>query len=90
MFLFIYLISISIHFSTCYNVPNAQFKIFRRGFEVSIPASRNVKLFAFHGKINEAMNGWEAGDFSIDITRPTEGRFVYENKNAELEVSFSF
>lgn len=83
----IYILFIFINFATSFTVPNAQIKVFSpHGFEVSVPALKNSKLFAFHGKINEAMNGWEAGDFSVDISKITDGRFVYKNSDIELDV----
>ncbi|XP_055843604.1 uncharacterized protein LOC129910298 [Episyrphus balteatus] len=70
-----------------YIVPKAEFKIFYpKGFEVSIPAKENVTLFAFHGKLNERMNGLEAGQWSIDISRPINGRFVFEDREASLKL----
>lgn len=42
-----------------------------------------IKLFAFHAKINEPLNGREGGTFSRDITRARDGRWTfYDRSNA--------
>lgn len=43
-----------------------------------------IKLFAFHGKINEEMNGREAGTFSRDILKAKDGRWTFYDKSAKL------
>ncbi|XP_055913520.1 uncharacterized protein LOC129947111 [Eupeodes corollae] len=70
-----------------YTVPRAEFKIFQpQGFEVSIPAEEGVSLFAFHGKLNEKMNGLEAGKWSRDVTTVTNGRFVFADRYTSLKI----
>jgi hypothetical protein len=48
-------------------------------------AEEGITLFAFHGKLNEEMKHLEAGAWSKDITRITNGRFVFEDKNVKLK-----
>lgn len=48
--------------------------------------SEGVGLFAFHGKINEEMNGREAGYFSRDITKAKNGRWTFIDKTTKLKV----
>ncbi|XP_026319632.1 beta-1,3-glucan-binding protein-like, partial [Hyposmocoma kahamanoa] len=43
-------------------------------------------LFAFHGKLNEEMEGLEAGQWSRDITKPKEGRWIFKDRNAQLKI----
>ncbi|XP_037934806.1 gram-negative bacteria-binding protein 3-like [Teleopsis dalmanni] len=70
-----------------YKVPKATIKVYHpKGFEVSIPHDRGVKLFAFHGKLNEEMDGLEAGTWSVDIRKKQNGYWTYKNTDAELKI----
>ncbi|XP_037953407.1 gram-negative bacteria-binding protein 3-like [Teleopsis dalmanni] len=70
-----------------YKVPKATIKVFHpKGFEVSIPHDRGVTLFAFHGKLNEEMDGLEAGTWSVDIRKKQNGYWTYKNTDAELKI----
>ncbi|EDW72588.1 uncharacterized protein Dwil_GK20991 [Drosophila willistoni] len=72
--------------SWAYEVPNARVqKLSPNGFEVSIPDDSGISLFAFHGKLNEKMNGLEAGTWSQDITRSEGGRWTFRNTNTPLK-----
>lgn len=42
-------------------------------------------MFAFHGKINEEMNGREAGFFSRDIVTAKNGRWTFYEPTAILK-----
>lgn len=44
-----------------------------------------IKLFAFHGKLNEEMEGREGGTFSKDITKPKNGRWTFVDKTTEVK-----
>lgn len=44
-----------------------------------------IKLFAFHGKINEEMNGREGGHYSRDITKAKNGRWTFVDTTAKLK-----
>lgn len=44
-----------------------------------------IRLFAFHGKINEEMNGREGGTFSRDIVKPKNGRWTFIDKTTKLK-----
>lgn len=62
-------------------------KILQRKFNViSVTAVPNVTLFAFHGKLNEELNGLEAGTWSRDITKERNGRFTFYDRDAELKI----
>lgn len=66
--------------------PPAEFRVKQpRGFEVSIPADPDIELFAFHGKLNEPMDGLEAGMWSADITRRKNGRFTFTDRATKLK-----
>lgn len=45
-----------------------------------------IKLFAFHGKINEDFDGLAAGFFSRDINKAKEGRWSFYDPFAKLQV----
>ncbi|XP_012257831.2 gram-negative bacteria-binding protein 3-like [Athalia rosae] len=68
-----------------YVVPTPRVQLlYPRGFQVSIPDSPGVQLFAFHGNINREMEGIEAGEYSADVLRPRNNRWTYKNPTAPL------
>ncbi|GLV44857.1 Gram-negative bacteria binding protein 3 [Carabus blaptoides fortunei] len=70
-----------------FEVPEATVEVFKpKGLRVSIPDVDGIKLFAFHAKINEPMNGREGGTFSRDITRAKDGRWTFYDPQAKLKV----
>ncbi|XP_049819666.1 beta-1,3-glucan-binding protein-like [Aethina tumida] len=70
-----------------YEVPQATVEVYSpRGLKVSIPDEEGIKLFAFHGKINEEMNGREGGTFSRDIVKPKDGRWTFYEPTAKLNI----
>ncbi|XP_050668491.1 beta-1,3-glucan-binding protein-like [Leptidea sinapis] len=69
-----------------YQVPSATLEaIYPRGLRVSVPDD-GFTLFAFHGKLNEEMDGLEGGTWSRDINAPHNGRWTFEDDNAELKI----
>lgn len=71
-----------------YEVPKAKVEaLYPKGFRVSIPDQEGVKLFAFHGKVNEEMNGREGGVFSRDITKARNGRWTFVEPYEKLNIS---
>ncbi|CAH0398896.1 unnamed protein product [Chilo suppressalis] len=69
-----------------YMVPPAKLEaIWPRGLRVSIPDD-GFSLFAFHGKLNEEMDGLEAGQWARDITKAKEGRWTFRDRNAKLNI----
>lgn len=73
--------------SFAFNVPEIKLEVSRtRGFKVSIPDDEGIRLFAFHAKINEEMNGREGGTFSRDITRPKNEKWTFCDPNAKLNL----
>ncbi|XP_018800712.1 PREDICTED: gram-negative bacteria-binding protein 3-like [Bactrocera latifrons] len=70
-----------------YEVPKAKIVVYYpKGFEVSIPHEEGITLFAFHGKLNEEMEGLEAGTWSRDIVKTRNGRWSYHERNAKLRI----
>lgn len=45
-----------------------------------------MKLFAFHGRRNQPLNLGEPGEYNDDIIKPTAGKWIYTNPEAELKV----
>lgn len=45
-----------------------------------------IQLFAFHGKVNEEMNGREGGTFSKDVLKAKNGRWTFYDATAELKI----
>lgn len=43
-------------------------------------------LFAFHGNLNQEMEGLEAGQWARDITKAKQGRWTFRDRNAELKI----
>ncbi|XP_060802616.1 uncharacterized protein LOC106133430 [Amyelois transitella] len=70
----------------CYEVPLAKLEaIYPKGLRVSIPDD-GFSLFAFHGKLNEEMEGLEAGHWSRDITKVKDGRWIFRDREAKLKI----
>ncbi|XP_049874241.1 beta-1,3-glucan-binding protein 1-like [Pectinophora gossypiella] len=70
----------------CYEVPPAKLEaIWPKGLRVSIPDD-GFSLFAFHGKLNEEMEGLEAGYWSRDITKAKDGRWTFRDRDAKLNI----
>ncbi|XP_060535589.1 beta-1,3-glucan-binding protein-like [Cylas formicarius] len=70
-----------------FEVPDATIEAYSpEGLKVSIPDVDGIKLFAFHGKVNEEMEGREAGTFSSDVTRAKDGSWTFYDPNAKLSV----
>lgn len=59
------------------------FRLFNR---FRVLATLGVTLFAFHGKLNEELNGLEAGTWSRDITKARNGHFTFYDRDASLKI----
>ncbi|KAH8378982.1 hypothetical protein KR009_002404 [Drosophila setifemur] len=69
-----------------YEVTKAKIEVFYpKGFEVSIPDEEGITLFAFHGKLNEEMEGLEAGTWARDIVKAKNGRWTFRDRNSMLK-----
>jgi len=70
-----------------YEVPAAKIDVYYpKGFEVSIPDEPGITLFAFHGKLNEEMEGLEAGTWARDIVKAKNGRWTFRDKITQLKI----
>ncbi|XP_049810775.1 beta-1,3-glucan-binding protein-like isoform X2 [Schistocerca nitens] len=69
-----------------YEVPQPLVQALKpRGLRISIPDDLGVELFAVHANVNKAISLLEAGQISVDITRPKNGRWVYEDRRVRLK-----
>ncbi|XP_075978716.1 beta-1,3-glucan-binding protein-like [Anticarsia gemmatalis] len=69
-----------------YKVPDAKLEaIYPKGLRVSIPDD-GFSLFAFHGNLNQEMEGLEAGQWARDITKAKGGRWTFRDRNVELKL----
>ncbi|XP_061400908.1 gram-negative bacteria-binding protein 3-like [Musca vetustissima] len=70
-----------------YEVPTATIEVYYpKGFQVSIPHEEGITLFAFHGKLNEEMDGLEAGTWARDIVKPKNGRWIFRDRVTHLKL----
>ncbi|XP_045450696.1 beta-1,3-glucan-binding protein-like [Melitaea cinxia] len=84
--IFLIIVWFFIHSTRCYEVPQAKLEaIYPKGLRVSIPDD-GFSLFAFHGKLNEEMEGLEAGYWSRDITKAKNGRWTFRDREAQLKI----
>ncbi|GBP05127.1 Gram-negative bacteria-binding protein 3 [Eumeta japonica] len=70
-----------------YGIPDPTIKIYRKGFEVSIPHSKSTTGFNFTVKVVSTFHPFERGTFSGDIIGPDgNNHWTYKNLNAELQL----
>ncbi|XP_037932610.1 beta-1,3-glucan-binding protein 2-like [Teleopsis dalmanni] len=70
-----------------FQAPSASFMRFEpRGFIVWIPNKPGISLFAFHGNLNQRMNGLEAGNWSVDVLSDEIGFWAYWNDDAVVNL----
>lgn len=43
-----------------------------------------ITLFGFHGKINQRFRGNEEGELRLDVLKPKNGVWAYENRNKQV------
>ncbi|XP_020806677.1 gram-negative bacteria-binding protein 3 [Drosophila serrata] len=81
------LLASAICFGGAYEAPEARVRVFHpKGFEVSIPHEVGISLFAFHGKLNEELDGLEAGQWARDIPSAKRGRWTFRDRETKLEL----
>lgn len=69
-----------------YEVPDATLMAYSpKGLHVSIPHEEGIEIFAFHGNVNSEMKYPSAGEMSVDILAPKNGRWIYENPRIKLK-----
>ncbi|KAK2588234.1 hypothetical protein KPH14_004265 [Odynerus spinipes] len=71
---------------TAYTPPNATVQpLYPKGLRISVPHEQGITLVAYHVKFNDDFYSLEAGTISIDIIKPRNGRWVYEDHTTELK-----
>ncbi|XP_077290193.1 beta-1,3-glucan-binding protein-like [Arctopsyche grandis] len=55
-----------------------------KGLRVAITDVPGIKLFGFHGKVNEALDDKENGNINGDVTQPENGRWIFQDSEVEL------
>lgn len=77
---------VSVQSVFCYSIPEPKFEILEpKGFRVSIPDEPGLRLFAFHGAVDHRVEASQPGDLVGEVIKPTNGRWVYENRKFFLE-----
>ncbi|XP_047112564.1 beta-1,3-glucan-binding protein-like [Schistocerca piceifrons] len=80
------LLCLAAAFSPFYDVPQPMIEALKpRGLRISIPDDLGVELFAVHANLNKPISPLEAGQISVDITRPKGSRWVYEDRRVRLK-----
>ncbi|KAJ8713684.1 hypothetical protein PYW07_014054 [Mythimna separata] len=69
-----------------YEVPEPTVEaLYPRGFRVTL-ANDDYRLFGFRGNINKPFQGLSEGDIKEDVIRPKAGKWVYKNRDVELNI----
>lgn len=85
LFCFIALL-INVNISFAYSPPSATVEpLYPKGLRISVPHEQGITLVAYHVKFNDDFYSLEAGVISIDIIKPRNGRWVYEDHTTELK-----
>lgn len=72
--------------SDAYTPPSAKVEpLYPKGLRISIPHETGITLVAYHVKFNDDFYSLEAGTIAIDIIKPRNGRWVYEDHTTELK-----
>ncbi|XP_078044957.1 beta-1,3-glucan recognition protein 1 [Augochlora pura] len=56
------------------------------GLRISIPHEDGISLVAYHVKFNDDFYSLEAGAIAVDIIKPRNGRWVYQDRSTRLKV----
>ncbi|XP_076380461.1 beta-1,3-glucan-binding protein 1 [Megalopta genalis] len=57
-----------------------------KGIRISIPHEDGISLVAYHVKFNSDFYSLEAGTIAVDIIKPKDGRWTYEDHSTKLKV----
>ncbi|XP_078045809.1 beta-1,3-glucan-binding protein-like [Augochlora pura] len=60
--------------------------LFPKGIRISTPDEDGISLVAYHVNFNKDFYSLEAGAISVDIIKPKNGRWVYEDRRTKLKV----
>ncbi|CAH0398890.1 unnamed protein product [Chilo suppressalis] len=87
---YIVLLTLSFELANAQNsftVPDVTIEILQpKGFRVSIPDASGISLFVFQGHVNRKIDRNAVGSLKGEVLRPTNGRWVYEDTNTQLQV----
>ncbi|XP_076659272.1 beta-1,3-glucan-binding protein 2-like isoform X1 [Halictus rubicundus] len=69
-----------------YNPPKPTIEpLHPKGIRISIPHEDGITLVAYHVKFNDDFYSLEAGTIAVDVIKPKNGRWVYEDRNTRLK-----
>ncbi|XP_030836379.1 beta 1,3-glucanase isoform X1 [Strongylocentrotus purpuratus] len=69
-----------------YDVTNPEISLLTpRGIRFAYPDESGTTLVAFHYNINTPLSGVGAGQYNYDVTTTTDGYFVHENRDVDVE-----
>lgn len=71
--------------SFAYIIPEIRLEVFKtKGFKVSIPDQNGIRVFGFHGRVNQQINGRERGLLYGDVSKPKHGFWTFIEPNVKL------
>lgn len=71
-----------------YSIPDPVITVCPNKLKVTIPDADGIELFAFHGSINSELQGLQAGQFNVDVTRKDDnGQWTYVNEEISLHTN---
>uniref|UniRef100_A0A6B2EAY9 Putative secreted protein n=1 Tax=Phlebotomus kandelakii TaxID=1109342 RepID=A0A6B2EAY9_9DIPT len=70
----------------CLVIPQARFEVLHpRGLRVSIPDIAGIKLFSFHGVVNEEIQLNQQGTIHGEVTKAINGRWTFTNSRVTVK-----
>ncbi|XP_076284209.1 beta-1,3-glucan-binding protein 1-like [Lasioglossum baleicum] len=60
--------------------------LYPKGIRISTPHEDGITLVAFHAKVNDDFYSLEAGTISVDVIKPKNGRWVYQDRSTKLKI----
>ncbi|XP_052741805.1 beta-1,3-glucan-binding protein-like isoform X1 [Bicyclus anynana] len=70
-----------------YSIPSVTIQALKpKGIRVSIPDTPGLSLFVFQGNVNRSIAKNDVGNIMGEITEPTDGRWVFEDLDVQLNV----
>ncbi|XP_076659274.1 beta-1,3-glucan recognition protein 1 [Halictus rubicundus] len=59
--------------------------LYPKGIRISIPHEEGITLVAYHVKFNDDFYSLEAGTISVDVIKPKNGRWIYQDRSTRLK-----
>ncbi|XP_059617359.1 uncharacterized protein LOC132262194 [Phlebotomus argentipes] len=70
----------------CFVIPKARFEVLRPyGLRVSIPDVAGIKLFSFHGAVNDEIQVNQQGIIHGDVTEAIDGRWTFTDRTVAVK-----